>query len=72
MEDVEELVTRVYKAAEVIAQGQGRNVKEVLQTSLAVSPQCGFASMSLGGGHGMTMDTMWEKLVLVKRLAEKI
>jgi hypothetical protein len=27
---VEELVVGVYKAAEVIAQGQGRSVKEVL------------------------------------------
>lgn len=72
MEDVDELIARVHSAADAIAQGQNRSVKEVLDTSLAVSPQCGFASMSLGGGRGMTMDIMWEELVLVKRLAERI
>lgn len=72
MEDVDEMVARVHRAAEAIAQGQKRSVKEVLDASLAVSPQCGFASMSLGGGRGMTMGLMWEKLILVKRLAERI
>ncbi|KAJ5618481.1 hypothetical protein N7528_006592 [Penicillium herquei] len=72
LEDLDELVQRVHSAAEVIARGQGRSVEEVIQTSLGVSPQCGFASMSLGGGRGMTMELMWEKLLLVKRLAETI
>jgi hypothetical protein len=62
----------VHAAAEVIARGQGRNVSEVIDTSLGVSPQCGFASMSLGGGHGMTMEIMWDKLLLVKELAKRI
>ncbi|KAJ5691781.1 hypothetical protein N7462_001204 [Penicillium macrosclerotiorum] len=72
MEDIDELVNRVYSAAEVIARGQGRTVSEVVESSLGVSPQCGFASMSLGGGRGMTMDVMWEKLLLVKNLAARI
>lgn len=72
LEDLDELVSRIYAATEVIAHGQGRTVAEVLDTSLGVSPQCGFASMSLGGGKGMTMDIMWKKLVLVKDLAHRI
>jgi methionine synthase II (cobalamin-independent) len=72
LEDLDELVTRVNSAAEVIARGQGRSVDEVLESTLGVSPQCGFASMSLGGGRGMTMDIMWEKLLLVERLAKRV
>ncbi|KAJ5960766.1 uncharacterized protein N7479_007916 [Penicillium vulpinum] len=72
LEDLDELVSRVYAASEVIARGQGRTVAEILDTSLGVSPQCGFASMSLGGGKGMTMELMWEKLVLVRDLADRI
>ncbi|KAJ5715597.1 uncharacterized protein N7483_012778 [Penicillium malachiteum] len=72
LEDLDELVQRVHSAAEVIARGQGRGVEEVIKTSLGVSPQCGFASMSLGGGRGMTMEIMWEKLLLVQQLAERV
>lgn len=72
LENLDELVALVHSAAEVIARGQRRSAEEVLQTSLGVSPQCGFASMSLGGGRGMTMDGMWEKLLLVRQLAERI
>ncbi|GLI79456.1 hypothetical protein PoHVEF18_007791 [Penicillium ochrochloron] len=72
LEDMDELVARVNSAAEVIARGQGRSVDEVLESTLGVSPQCGFASMSRGGGSGMTMDIMWEKLLLVERLAKRV
>ncbi|KAJ5087139.1 hypothetical protein N7456_010755 [Penicillium angulare] len=72
LEDLNELVNQVRVAAEAIARSQGRSVEEVIKTSLGVSPQCGFASMSLGGGRGMTMERMWEKLLLVKELAERI
>ncbi|EAU32185.1 predicted protein [Aspergillus terreus NIH2624] len=72
LERLEDLEARVYEAAEVIAQAQGRSRAEVLATSLAVSPQCGFASMSSGHGVGMTMERMWEKLQLVQALAGKI
>jgi methionine synthase II (cobalamin-independent) len=72
LEDIEEMVARVYAAAEVIAHGQNRTVADVLDSSLGVSPQCGFASMSQGGGKGMSMDLMWTKLVLVKKLAHRI
>ncbi len=72
MEDVEELMGRVEQATDVIANGQGRSREEVMRDSIGVSPQCGFASMSLGGGVGMTEDKMWEKLVLVWDLARRI
>jgi methionine synthase II (cobalamin-independent) len=72
LESLDNLEARVHAAAEVIARGQGRNVSEVIDTSLGVSPQCGFASMSQGGGLGMTMEIMWDKLLLVKQLAQRI
>ncbi|ETI21574.1 hypothetical protein G647_07921 [Cladophialophora carrionii CBS 160.54] len=74
MEDLAALKDRVYQAAEVIAQGQGegRTREDALRDNLAVSPQCGFASDHSEGGVGMTRDTMWEKLELVKRLADEI
>ncbi|KAJ5771050.1 uncharacterized protein N7511_003101 [Penicillium nucicola] len=72
LEDVEEMTARVYAAAEIIARGQCRTVADVLDSSMGVSPQCGFASMSKGGGQGMTEDLMWKKLVLVKELAHRV
>ena len=69
---MDELVSKVRSAAEVIAHGQGRSVDEVIQTTLGVSPQCGFSSNSLGKGLGMAMEIMWEKLLLVKHLAERV
>ncbi|KAL2801833.1 5-methyltetrahydropteroyltriglutamate-homocysteine methyltransferase [Aspergillus granulosus] len=71
MENVEELIGRVYKAADVIASGQGRSREEVLD-SLAISPQCGFSSNSAGSGKGMTVDRMWQKLQLVQEVAGRI
>lgn len=72
LEDVDSLVSRVREAAAVIAEAQGRTVDEVLDTSLAVSPQCGFASQSQGGGAGMTEERQWEKLMLVRDLARRV
>ncbi|RAH65467.1 cobalamin-independent methionine synthase II family protein [Aspergillus aculeatinus CBS 121060] len=72
MESLDELEARVYAAADVIAQGQGRSRQQVLDTTLGVSPQCGFSSISRGRGIGMTDEKMWEKLQLVQNLAERI
>ena len=44
----------------------------MIRNSIGVSPQCGFASMTLGGGLGMAEERMWEKLVLERDLARKI
>lgn len=72
LEDLEVLAARVREAAEVVAGAQGRPVEVVMETSLAVSPQCGFASQSQGGGAGMTEERQWEKLVLVRDLARRL
>ncbi|PYH49791.1 methionine synthase, vitamin-B12 independent [Aspergillus saccharolyticus JOP 1030-1] len=72
LEDLDELENRVYEAADVIAQGQYRSRQEVLNSTLGVSPQCGFSSVGRGRGIGMTEGKMWEKLQLVQRLAERV
>ena len=74
MEDIEELKRKVYQAADVIAKGQGggRTRDNALRDNLAASPQCGFSSDHSEGGVGMTRERMWEKLGVVKRLAEEV
>lgn len=72
MEKLDELEARVYEAAEVIAHGQGRSRQEVLDSTLGVSPQCGFSSASRGRRVGMTEACMWEKLQLVQKVAERV
>ncbi|KAI1270256.1 hypothetical protein F5Y18DRAFT_414075 [Xylariaceae sp. FL1019] len=71
LEDLDKLKARVHQAAEVIAAGQQRLVEEVLKDSLAVSPQCGFASTHTGQNVG-SEDRMWDKLVLVRDLARAV
>ncbi|KAI1333848.1 UROD/MetE-like protein [Xylariaceae sp. FL0016] len=71
LEDLELMKSRVKEAAEVIAKAQNVSVQEALD-SLAVSPQCGFSSSSLAGGKNMTPELMWEKLSLVKKVADGV
>ncbi|KAJ4354267.1 uncharacterized protein N0V89_006001 [Didymosphaeria variabile] len=71
LEDLDELRRRVQDAATVIASGQKRTTGEVLEDSLAVSPQCGFASAHHGKNVG-SEERMWDKLVLVRDLARSI
>jgi methionine synthase II (cobalamin-independent) len=72
LEDESQLKDRVYQAADAIAKGQNRSREDVLRDNLAVSPQCGFASVAHGSGVGFTIDTMWKKLELVKKIADNI
>lgn len=72
LEDLDILKVKVFQAADIIAQGQGRTREEILRDNLAVSPQCGFASVNFGKGKGFEEETQWRKLELVKRLAEEI
>lgn len=72
LERMEDLMRRVGEAAEIIAKAQGRTVPKVMEDCVAVSPQCGFASQSQGGGKGMTEDRQWEKLELVRDLARRL
>ncbi|KAJ6506827.1 hypothetical protein C8R45DRAFT_970672 [Mycena sanguinolenta] len=72
LEDIDVLEGRVREAAEVIAKGQGRSAEEVLEDTLAVSPQCGFASICFNAGDGVTEEKMWAKLVLLRDLARRL
>lgn len=72
LEDLDGLERQVYEAAEIIAKGQGRTRDEVIRDNLAVSPSCGFASLSVMIGTGMTEEKQWAKLELVQKLAEKV
>lgn len=69
LEDKAEMVGRVRKAAEFIAQGTGRSVEEALG-QLSVSPQCGFASHA--EGNQLEMEDMRRKLKLVRAVADEI
>lgn len=71
LEDREMLKRKVFEAADVVAAAWGCGREEALG-SLAISPQCGFSSSSLAGGKGMTRERMWEKLELVRDVAEEI
>lgn len=71
LEDPNVLKAQVNQAAEQVSKGQGVSSEEALD-SLAISPQCGFSSSSLAGGKDMTMERMWEKLVLVRDTAKEV
>lgn len=67
----EDINLAVGKAVNVIAEAQGVEQVEALEC-LGLSPQCGFSSSSLAGGAGVTMDIMWEKLLLVRDAARRL
>ena len=71
MEDLEISMEKVEEAIATIMKGQERSKEEVLKY-VGVSPHCGFSSSSYGGGIGMDMENMWEKLKLVQSLAKEI
>ncbi|KAH9894720.1 UROD/MetE-like protein [Xylariomycetidae sp. FL2044] len=71
LENIDTLEAKVREAAKIIAEAQGVSLEEALDC-LAVSPQCGFSSSSLAGGKDMTMEIMWDKLDLVKKVAERV
>ena len=59
LEDKEKIVARIYEAA-----------KYVPLERLCLSPQCGFASCEIG--NKLTEEEQWEKLKLVKEIAEEV
>lgn len=69
LEDQKEMVERVYKAADIVAEGSGQSRKEALQR-IGVSPQCGFASHS--DGNLLGFEDMVNKLKLVRSIADEI
>jgi methionine synthase II (cobalamin-independent) len=69
LEDVQEMKSRVFSAADIIAKGSGQTRDEALKR-LGVSPQCGFASHFVG--NVVTVDDMEKKLKLVREIADEI
>lgn len=69
LEDVDEMVGRVRKAAGFVAEGSGQSEKEALQR-LSVSPQCGFASHA--EGNALDREDMEKKLLLVRKVADTV
>ena len=69
LEDKGEMVERVYRAAEFLAEGTGQSRELALQ-QLSVSPQCGFASHAEGNAVGK--EDMKAKLKLVRAIADEI
>ncbi|OBZ65463.1 Uncharacterized protein YxjH [Grifola frondosa] len=70
LEDVDAMVKRVNDAAEVIASGEPKRSKETALNQICVSPQCGFASHSMG--NLVQEDDTRRKLALVVRIAQTI
>lgn len=69
LEDKQEMVDRIYKAADYMAEGAGQSREEALKR-ISVSPQCGFASHA--EGNSLTSEDMRKKLELVRGIADAI
>ncbi|KAJ9108684.1 hypothetical protein QFC21_000004 [Naganishia friedmannii] len=69
MEDKQEMVDRVYKAAEYVAEGNNITKEEALKV-LCVSPQCGFGSHA--EGNPISHEDMVKKLKLVRAIADQV
>ncbi len=71
LESMDSIVAGVEQAVEVVAKAQNVD-SEQARDCLALSPQCGFSSSSLGGGKDIDLDRMWQKLSLVRDAARRI
>ena len=69
LEDKQEMVDRVYKAADYVAEGSGQSREDALDR-LSVSPQCGFASHA--EGNALEREDMRKKLQLVRSIADEV
>ncbi|KAF2718531.1 UROD/MetE-like protein [Polychaeton citri CBS 116435] len=69
LEDKEEMIERVMKAADIVAKGRGVSREEALK-QLSISPQCGFASHAEGNALGY--EDMRRKLMLVRSIADDV
>ena len=61
LEDEDDLLRRMDEAASFVGGDMDR---------LAISPQCGFASVMVG--NELDEDTQWRKLELVARIADRL
>ncbi|KAH8695256.1 putative methionine synthase, vitamin-B12 independent [Talaromyces proteolyticus] len=69
LEDKVEMKNRIVQAAGFIAVGNNISVQEALK-QCGVSPQCGFASHH--GGNAISREGMFDKLKLVREIANEI
>ena len=69
LEDKEEMKGRVYRAADVIAEGQGAS-RETALRRVCVSPQCGFSTHE--SGYPLSEAEERAKLRLVREIADEI
>ena len=70
LENRDEMVQRVYKAADFVAEGDEGGSREKALQRLSVSPQCGFASHA--EGNALQREDMRKKLQLVRSIAEQV
>ncbi|KAI0037184.1 UROD/MetE-like protein [Vararia minispora EC-137] len=70
LEDPEEMKQRVHSAAEIISHGVESRTKAEAFHQICISPQCGFASHSLG--NEVTDEDMANKLKLVVKVAGEL
>lgn len=70
MEDKEELIARVHRAAEIIANGEEPRSLEEALNQICISPQCGFASHA--EGNPVTEEDVVRKLALVVETAKAV
>ncbi|KAK3671668.1 hypothetical protein LTR78_008401 [Recurvomyces mirabilis] len=69
LESQKEMVERVHKAADYVAEGSGSSREEALKR-LSVSPQCGFASHA--EGNSLSHEDMRNKLKLIRSIADEV
>jgi methionine synthase II (cobalamin-independent) len=69
LEDKEEMIQRIYKAADFTAEGSGQSRKEALQR-ICVSPQCGFSTHE--SGYPLTEEDERRKLALIRDIADEV
>jgi methionine synthase II (cobalamin-independent) len=69
LEDKEEMKSRIYRAAEFVAEGTGETKEEALKR-ICVSPQCGFSTHE--SGYPLSLDDEVNKLKLVRQIADEI
>lgn len=69
IERQEDMVARVYQAADILAEASGQTREQALDR-LCVSPQCGFASHAEGNSLGY--EDMRKKLQLVRGIASQV
>jgi len=69
LENQQDMVDRIHKAADFVAEGSKQTREEALQR-LCVSPQCGFASHA--EGNSLEHEDMKRKLKLVRAIADQV